>query len=98
MTTTYQRCSSDQQDLNSTHSHSTQFSSSPLEPNLGHNCRTLLNHFLCQSSSPVIHSREQSGGHVNWRECKLGKLAWDTTQNSNTLYWRTENCFAKHWF
>ena len=65
---TYLQYSSDQQDLDSIHSQCTQFSSSPLEPDLGHNCRTLLNHVLCQCSSPENHSRGQQGIHNQLRE------------------------------
>ena len=40
--------------------HYSQFSSSPLEPDLGHNCRTPLNPLLCLCNSPEIHSEGYS--------------------------------------
>ena len=52
----YLQCSSGQQGLDSTHSQCTQLSFPSLEPDLGHSCRMLLNHLLCQCSLSLIHS------------------------------------------
>ena len=74
----YLLCSSDQQGLDSTHSQYTQLSSSPLEPDLGYNCRTPLNHLLCQCSSPEIHYGEQSGDHSQLKRVWIGRCLLDT--------------------
>ena len=48
------QCSSDQQGLDSIHFQCIQHSSSPLELDVGYNCRTPLNPLLCQCSYPEI--------------------------------------------
>ena len=63
VTTTYLQYSSCQQDLDSIYSLCTQFSSSPLEADLDHSCRTPLNSPLCWCSFPQFHSGGQWGDH-----------------------------------
>ena len=60
---THLQYSSHQQGLDSTHWYCTQLSSSPLESDVGHSCRTPLNILLCHCSSPEIHSMEQQVDH-----------------------------------
>ena len=66
--TTYQQSSSGQQGLDSTHSQCTQLSFPSLEPDLGHSCRTLLNHLLCQCSLSQIHSVGYQVDHSRLKE------------------------------
>lgn len=68
---TYLQYSSDQQGSDSTHSQCIQNSSSPLEPNLGHSCRTLSNHMLCQCSSQETHSGEPQGNHSQLKRLRV---------------------------
>ena len=72
---TYQQSSSDQQGLDSTHSQCTQLSFPSLEPDLGHSCRMLLNHLLCQCSLSQIHSVGYQVDHSQLGESKRGLIS-----------------------
>ena len=78
VTTTYQQCSSNQQDLDSIHFQCTQISSSQQEPDLGHSCRTPLNHLLCWCRSQETHSTGQQGDHSQLKEEQLTRNLLDT--------------------
>ena len=65
---TYLQSSSNQQGLDSTHSQCTQLSFPSLEPDLGHSCRMLLNHLLCQYSLSLIHSVGYQVDHSRLKE------------------------------
>ena len=64
------------QGLDSIHSLCTQTSSSSLEQNLGHSCRTPLNPLLCQCSSPEIHS---AGQEVDRSQLELDYMIFSVT-------------------
>ena len=72
---TYQQSSSDQQGLDSTHSQCTQLSFPSLEPDLGHSCRMLLNHLLCQCSLSLIHFVGYKENHSQLGKNRIGLIS-----------------------
>ena len=88
---TYQQSSSSQQGLDSTHSQCTQLSFPSLEPDLGHSCRMLLNHLLCQCSLSLIHFVGYKENHSQLGEsgikiCLISFVTWPPADQQHTVY------------
>ena len=88
---TYQQSSSSQQGLDSTHSQCTPHSFPSLEPDVGHSCRMLLNHLLCQWSLLLIHFGGYKENHSQLGESGIelsliSFVTWLPADQQHTVY------------